>query len=392
MRAEDKAPDLILVTIGAWRLDALAHMPFLSGMGSPWFRAHAICQAPRRGAGVRTLLTGLSPSDSRPSRVQRPTLPAMLAANGYWTCAVLGEGPGLEKWGVEFADFRCASAVGPGAREGGVADVWRRFWLLPLVRAANVCRLALERYEGMDRPRFLWLHLTDTAEPLEPGFREVGVGGFLRSRAALTACRRAASSRGPVARRHRVRVADLYARCAGQLDSALRELVDGVRDDAAVLIVGEQGMSMGHAPLQHARLYDECVRVPLVGRLPGGVALLPSRQATIAPALVKALGLSAPAAWTDSGSADGDVVPLHCRGGADSESYLGLRTTRWKYICTYRGGTSVLSGEELYDLESDPEEAYNIAGDLQFEPTRAGLARLLRREFGRSDERSAHAG
>jgi arylsulfatase A-like enzyme len=48
-----------------------------------------------------------------------------------------------------------------------------------------------------------------------------------------------------------------------------------------------------------------------------------------------------------------------------------IRTERWRYI-HYADGT-----EELYDLEADPHEWKNLAGDASLLQVKAGLARWL---------------
>ncbi|MDQ3758339.1 MAG: hypothetical protein M3331_00105, partial [Actinomycetota bacterium] len=72
--------------------------------------------------------------------------------------------------------------------------------------------------------------------------------------------------------------------------------------------------------------------------------------------------------------------------GRDLPGFWGLRTQRWKYLRHgFGAGAEGESGrpEELYDLEADPFELDNLAGD----PDLAGLLEELRGRL--KDERSA---
>ena len=57
-----------------------------------------------------------------------------------------------------------------------------------------------------------------------------------------------------------------------------------------------------------------------------------------------------------------------------------IRTNRYKYNC-YR-----THGEELYDLETDPEEIVNCAGNDEYEPVRIKMSEKLERWIKQHDD------
>jgi arylsulfatase A-like enzyme len=146
---------------------------------------------------------------------------------------------------------------------------------------------------------------------------------------------------------------------------------------------GDLGGSHG-LPYKGPAMYEELVRVPLVMSWPGRVRAGRSDALVglidILPTLCDLVGLAAPA------DIDGvSLKPLLERNSTAVRQvifseYYGkqnwrvpirmARTSRWKYI------RYLSHGEELYDLESDPGELRNRAGDpaAQSEKTRLSQA------------------
>jgi arylsulfatase A-like enzyme len=177
----------------------------------------------------------------------------------------------------------------------------------------------------------------------------------------------------------------------GQLErlfDAMREA--GVFDDSIVVLLSDHGEEFfEHGKWQHEQLYEECVRVPLMVRLPGGHAggtriQTPVGLIDVMPTLLDLLGVDPPAT----------ALPGRVRreGRSLAEAVLTGREPRplpviSEYIATrgpnlenilgiHAGGSTFLYDEiraerlpdgsieyerELYDLESDPTQQQDIA-------------------------------
>jgi arylsulfatase A-like enzyme len=156
----------------------------------------------------------------------------------------------------------------------------------------------------------------------------------------------------------------------------MREIVDELRergelDETAIVYLSDNGFSFGeHRWFRKTCPYDECIRVPLLIRLPGV-------QHRTEPAMVSAVDLAPTiaelAGVEPPGGLDGtSLVPLlreGSRSGLSGEvfaEWVGddgvppwreLRTRRWAYV-------ELATGErELYDLRRDPYQLVNVAAD-----------------------------
>lgn len=218
-----------------------------------------------------------------------------------------------------------------------------------------------------------------------------------------------------------------YNRLVAAIDEGVGELLraleeTGQLDDTLVVFTSDQGYAWGeHGFAWKVGPYDACLRMPLIFRLPGavaegGVCRQPASVVDLAPTLLGFAGVPLP--WEMHGH---DLRPLlrapeteidrpllmehfHSRfgdetvrpgpGDAVSEvpHWLFLRRGRYKYIRTLVPGEI----EELYDLESDPQELVNLVPDPRhrhaLENLRAGLsAELLRTRAGFADHLPAAA-
>jgi len=178
----------------------------------------------------------------------------------------------------------------------------------------------------------------------------------------------------------------------------------GRSDDTYLILLADHGELLGDHGFggKEERHYDACIRVPLIIAGPGlkqGITRAEIVQLEdICPTVLEMTGQAMPPMPKDGWhrrTLDADISCLHgrsllplCRGelvtdwreAAYSESYCAIwsntpndwartvRTARWRY--TWYPD----DGEQLFDLETDPDEQTNLARD----PAHAGVRQTLR--------------
>ena len=198
-----------------------------------------------------------------------------------------------------------------------------------------------------------------------------------------------------------------YLRCVAGVDRSVGTLLDwldahpDVKANTLVVYSSDQGFYLGdHGWYDKRWMYEESLRMPLLMQWPGHVAAgkqiaqlaqnidfaptfldlagvpLPAELhgASLAPLLTGA----PPAAWRDAiyyhfyESQAVHMVPAH----------FGVRTERWKLIRYYEPQWNAW---ELFDLQADPDEVHDLAGDPAHAEVRAALGKQLdglRKRFG----------
>jgi N-acetylglucosamine-6-sulfatase len=177
------------------------------------------------------------------------------------------------------------------------------------------------------------------------------------------------------------------------VDRGVAEIVDTVEaagelDNTVFVFSSDNGYIIGqHRVLQGKVLpYEPSIRVPLMIRGPGFPAGATRPQLTaaidLAPTFVALAGATPkrtmdglsllPIAASPSASAGRDIVLEAGPKTVDGPmTFTGLRTGRYKYV-------EYATGErELYDLQTDPYELDNLAGD----PSVAGVEHTLAQEL-----------
>jgi arylsulfatase A-like enzyme len=162
-------------------------------------------------------------------------------------------------------------------------------------------------------------------------------------------------------------------RMIGELLDAARRI--GVLDDTIVVVVGDHGESLGEHNyyFEHGRFpYDEVVRVPLLIRPPGGVAMKriarPVASFAIGPTVLDMLDIPAPADMEAHSLRNviDDVpaqLPVFTEAGYARDYVLSVRRGTWKLThVPDRFTRSLMRGTEyeLYDLEKDPAELVEL--------------------------------
>jgi len=164
----------------------------------------------------------------------------------------------------------------------------------------------------------------------------------------------------------------------GRVLQALKE--SGRADNTMIVLWSDHGWHVGEKLMTGKNtLWDRSTRVPLMfagaGIAKGAVCKQPAELLDIFPTLSELCGLRAPAGLEGHSLApqlkDASAVRKWPAITTHNQGNHGIRTTRWRYI-RYADGS-----EELYDMQSDPNEWINLAGDSQHAAVKVRLAKWL---------------
>jgi len=173
----------------------------------------------------------------------------------------------------------------------------------------------------------------------------------------------------------------------GRLLSELDNLE--LRDDTIVVFVSDHGYLLGeHFMWKKAKLWEDAIHVPLIISVPSG-----SRGSScnsfvelvdLYPTLAELAGLPA-----DPGAQGRSLVtllqnPSQKLGRTDAFIQVAngycLRTERWAYMWYPKSSAKKPEGFMLYDMEQDPEQYTNLAGEKKLASIQMQLhERLLQR-------------
>lgn len=193
-----------------------------------------------------------------------------------------------------------------------------------------------------------------------------------------------------------------YHHYAERVDAEIGLILDalkrgGAYDDTLIVFMADHGDSMaarGRVTKQ-VDLYEEVTRVPFLFKGPGvtpGAHAAPVSLLDLFPTLCAYAGIPAP-----DGLMGRDLGIALAGGDAPTRPYVAsewhtewgftispgrmLRAGRHKYIAYVEGG-----GEELYDLEADPYEKVNRAGDPAYAKPLAEMRGLFERFLGETGD------
>jgi arylsulfatase A-like enzyme len=276
----------------------------------------------------------------------------------------------------------------PSFRE--IKRIYRFILLKNWVTASEVARRAKHWYVGQKQPRFLWMHLMEPHLPYFPGLRKGLEEGLLKSyRANLEFARDPDNCSKDVL--HTIQ--NLYWKSIDKLDEQIPELLEFIHGGATVLIMADHGEEFFHGVHRHARLYDECVRVPLLIRwtLPSSPVLPREalRQIDIPPTVLKGLNIPIPDNWQGRAAQEESFLlsPMINHVPQLGRTYIGIRTENRKLIVTFDSNTGQEIRRELYDLGEDREERNDIYNNVDAEDLEEYLREFLQSIKSSSGER-----
>lgn len=184
----------------------------------------------------------------------------------------------------------------------------------------------------------------------------------------------------------------------GRLKEAVSRL--GLEDNSIIVFTSDHGELFGaHGRRAKNIFYEEAVRVPMLIRWPGHLEEHVRRDCVmntvdIMPTLLSLMDLPVPLGVEGkdfSMAVKGEEVRddgalMMCTGPTaawgDGQEWRAFRTRRYKYA-VYRSDQQ----EFLFDLENDPYERINLAGDLEY---RDRLEDLKRQMYSRMEAVGDH--
>ena len=232
--------------------------------------------------------------------------------------------------------------------------------------------------EGPSQPFFLWVHYFDPHLPHEPPPPYDSVYGGNDELVEFLSAKKYPEL-------ELAEVHDLNNRYDGEIrytDAQIGLLLEklkvlGLYRDSAVVITADHGEGLGqHDWIDHGRIYNEQLHVPLIMKFPDWRHVAPRRARhlvsliDIVPTLVEALELKVPQVFR--GQLTGvDIL----RTKIDRQTIFGQRTRRkrdwepgdkyavlsldWKYFYLPE------ADDQLFDMRSDREETDNVIGRQQ---------------------------
>lgn len=394
--APPRPPDLVLVSVDTLRADRLetygAPRPTsprileLSAGGLTFDRA--VAQAPWTAPSMASVHTGLYPSEhgvDRADRVlapERKTVAEVLRDAGYQCAAVIthafvGAARGFDQGFEIFDDSQDLGAV--------------------VVTSQGVTDAALAAWGQLGRgPRFLWTHYFDPHAAFVTQPSVEGLGDHapdtltveeLQVLERKLAARDSSDTRmglEPVLRAYDQEIA-YTDRWIGRLMDGIRA-ANGARPVVFVLVADHGELFMERGRIGHGReVYQALVGVPLIvgGDIPAGLQGMrvdtPVETASIGATLLRLAGVAgAPLPGTDLlALAAGETAPpvVLTEGsyaGGDGLTKRAIFRGQWKLIHRVRRRTF-----ELYDLDADPEELNDLAGDSKAAEVEGALRNWL---------------
>ena len=403
-------PHLVLISIDCLRADHVGALgyelpttPFIDRVASEGVVfENAFATASWTLPTHMSMLTGLLPSFHGATKWEKLAssvsyLPEILAGAGYRVSGVVSWVYLSQTYGFERG--------------------YHSYRVLDDPKASDIVDIAIDELRrGEGQPQFLFVHVYDPHWPYMPppdvlqafGPRPRNISDLLHK----------TGNKGPpkdaleieeIKRLYDSEVA-FTDRELGRLFEALED--QGLYDDALIIITADHGEAFyEHGRWQHSQtLYDELTHIPLIVKWPHSETIGRSSRLTsqmdVFVTILEAAGI-------DTGATEHGFLARYSLADEPSHSRMLLSEVTWrspngtymkvslrdeemKYVATLSGpvgddlGVDVVSGEELYELTSDPKEKDNLlpGADARAQPFRnelraffdqARAARSLRR-------------
>jgi len=300
------------------------------------------------------------------------TLPSTLSNLGYSTGGFISSNPFISRFESDFERFwngdneDLASGKWTQDRESVnkiVQPLQRAKRILTLssdITATDTVTEAKEWFKQASSPRFLFIHLMEPHAPFYPGLKRGFSVGLLGSYFAL---RQYYKNRKRLSESQVRTIKQLYAKCIEYLDYQITYIFEFLPEGSIIIITADHGEEFEHGVFRHARLYDECVKVPLIAKNLNDVTSTSSvRQIDLSPTILKTIESDLPEQWEGLPTSPDQKRPSYIMNWAHqlNEAYVALRSRDHKLIKTYNSGMEI-KRTELYNLKTDPKEKDNLA-------------------------------
>jgi arylsulfatase A-like enzyme len=284
------------------------------------------------------------------------TLAESLGKNGYQTAAFIsnwplkdrlsGLGRGFDHFDEIFTKKRWLGLINPEGSAPEVNEAVHRW---------------LDKQTDAQAPLFLWIHYSEPHAP------------YVQHK-AYTFPPFIPSKHGRGARKKPIDAYDTEIAFTDQHVGAILDLFaeQGLDQNAAIMLLADHGESFGeHDELQHGRrLYQTCLHVPLILRLPKNGESAPRRDprlcslADVAPTLLACAGLS-PETWMEGMNL---LDPSQKKDGVFSEAYKGAALLKRGHLFKrkvhpIRFSLTTDSHKLIYSPGKNRFEAYHLPQD-----------------------------
>lgn len=350
----------------------------------------ALSNATWTKASVATMLTGLYPpshlaiSKDDALGQSATTLAEILRSEGHDTAAFVANVNLTEPFGFGqgFNELRYVAPSNPMAAgvQSGTLNKYVFSWL----------------EERSRKPFFLYIHSMEPHEPYEPPetfrqrFRTSGTEEIDGTAESLKSLHTRYREEGLP----RVVINDLLSLYDAEIafsDASFYALLArmkavGVYDNTIIILTADHGQEFwDHEGVGHGHnVFEEQIHVPLIVKLPGKEyeprrVARPVGLVDLMPTVLDILGIEAPTPlegtsfkrclFSDCETED-EFDPIVYSGNfMDSSQHLSARTRKWKLIvntsCRSPWADIVVPLVELYDLNQDPQETTNLAGERE---------------------------
>jgi uncharacterized sulfatase len=181
-----------------------------------------------------------------------------------------------------------------------------------------------------------------------------------------------------------------YLGCNSFVDSEIGRVLQAAEESAAgamVIYTSDHGDALwSHAITGKGPVgYDEVTRIPLIVRWPGaapagGVCHLPASHIDIVPTILDAMGVTIPESLEGRSmmptihnpavQTNNAVFIEYGRYEVDHDGFGGFQPMRTICDSRYKLTINLLSSDELYDLQSDPQELMNLIDSSAYSEVR----------------------